>query len=75
MTIKQMEPTTTEVKRTERKFVEQTPYGPFEVTEITILRQQVWPLDAGIYAGKSYELGTVYHNGIIVHDWSTPWKA
>jgi hypothetical protein len=70
--------TVTEMSRTEREFVEQTPYGPYAVKQVTIIRKQVWPADAGIYAGiyagKAYELGTVYNNGIMIRDWSTPWK-
>jgi hypothetical protein len=70
-----IKPTEIEISRESRSFVKLTRFGNYEVKETVIIRKQTWENDAGIYAGKSYECGRVYHNGVIVRDWSTPWKS
>jgi hypothetical protein len=65
---------TTEISRTSREFTESTPFGPNQVKETVVIRKQTWSADAGIYSGKSYELGQIFWNGHLVRDWSTPWK-
>lgn len=74
MNNERIQPTVVEVSRETVNYTQQTAHGPYEVRCTTVIKKQTWPDGCGVYSGRSYELGSVYHNGNLISDWNRPWE-